>query len=84
MKGQLIGEESGELFAACIVNHDCDEEYDGIAWNVDAKKEEVRFRLFEFILPMAIVPRMAHTRTMITIEMIPRGNPMNNFCFEKE
>lgn len=49
--GQLIGEESGELVAACIVNHDCDEAYNGIKWNIDALKEEVSILHALRILP---------------------------------
>lgn len=36
-----IGQVDGEIVAAMIVNHDCNEGYTNISWGVDASKEEI-------------------------------------------
>lgn len=39
--GELtVGTEDGVLCAACIVNHDCPEEYLGVKWQVEAAEDE--------------------------------------------
>lgn len=38
---QFVGVEDGRIVAAYLMDHDCDEAYDAMAWQVDAPADEV-------------------------------------------